>query len=255
MKITTWNVNSIRARLERVVAWTRANEPDLLCIQETKVVDDDFPRAEFEEMGYTVAVHGQKTYNGVALLARGELEDVTPGLPGDDSDQQARIIAATMNGVRVLNLYVPNGQEVGSEKFEYKLDWLDRLLDLLTKAHKPKDSLLLCGDFNIAPEDRDVYDPDRWRGKVLFSEPEKEMFQALLNWGLFDALRLLTEDGGLYSWWDYRMGAFGRDRGLRIDHVLVTRPLKERVRQVDVDRDERAGEKPSDHAPVTLVLD
>jgi exodeoxyribonuclease-3 len=201
MKITTWNVNSIRARLERVVAWTRANEPDLLCIQETKVVDDDFPRADFEELGYTVAVHGQKTYNGVALLARGELENVTPGLPGDDTDRQARVIAATYQGVRVLNLYVPNGQEVGSEKFEYKLDWLDRLLDLLTKAHTPKDSLLLCGDFNIAPEDRDVYDPDRWRGKVLFSEPEKEMCQ------------------------------------------------------VDIDREERAGEKPSDHAPVTLVLD
>ncbi len=255
MKITTWNVNSIRARLERVVNWIGANEPDLLCLQETKTVDESFPRAEFEELGYTVAVHGQKTYNGVAMLAKGGLDDVTPGLPGDETDTQARVLSATFEGIRVIDMYVPNGQEVGSDKFEYKLDWLDRLLDLLRKEYTPKDKLLICGDFNIAPEDRDVYDPDRWRGKVLFSEPEKEMFRALLDWGLFDALRLLTEDGGHWTWWDYRMGAFPRDRGLRIDHLLVTRPLKDRVQDVIVDREERAGEKPSDHAPVTLVLD
>jgi exodeoxyribonuclease-3 len=255
MRIATWNVNSVRARLPRLTAWLERQAPDLLCIQETKTPDPDFPRAEIEGLGYGVAFYGQKTYNGVALLARGALEDVVRGFPGDAPDAERRAIAATHGGVRVMNLYVPNGQTVGSDKYAYKLAWLDRLRALLDAAHTPGQPLVLCGDFNIAPEDRDVHDPSVWRDQILFSEPEKEKLRALLGWGLHDALRLHTQEGGHYTWWDYRMNAFRRNLGLRLDHFLVTDPVARRVREVAIDREERAGEKPSDHAPVILDLD
>jgi len=252
MRLATWNVNSVRARLDRVLAWLSRHEPDLLALQETKVVDDAFPRLEIEGLGYRVETYGQKTYNGVALLSRTPLEDVTRGLTGEDSD--ARVIGARVGGIRVLNLYVPNGQEVGSEKYAGKLLWLDRLRSRLEEEHSPSEPLLLCGDFNIAPEDRDVYDPRRWKGKVLCSEPERERFRALLEWGLADALRSRTEEGGVYTWWDYRLSAFRRDWGLRIDHFLITKPLVPRMTSLTVDREERGGKQPSDHAPVVLEL-
>ena len=253
MKIVSWNVNSVRARLARLLAWLEKHEPDLLCLQETKVVDDDFPRLELEGLGYHLETFGQKTYNGVAFLSRQAPADVIRGLPG--TREEARLIAGTFGDLRVVNAYVPNGSEVGSEKYTYKLEWLDRFREFLERDCAPEEPLLLCGDFNIAPEDRDVHDPERWRGKVLCSDPERGKFRALVEWGLVDALRLGTEAAGIYTWWDYRLSGFRRDWGLRIDHFLVTRPLIPRVRDVSVDREERGGEKPSDHAPLIARLD
>jgi exodeoxyribonuclease-3 len=254
VRIVTWNVNSVRARLPRVTAWLLRHRPDLVCIQETKVQDADFPRLEMEALGYAVEIHGQKAYNGVALLSRMDLRDVTRGF-GDLDDTEKRVIAATVGGIRVMNLYVPNGEAVGSAKYARKLHWLDRFGEILSERHRTDEPLLLCGDFNIAPEDRDVHDPKRWRDKVLCSEPERERFRALVGWGLTDALRHLTPEGGIYTWWDYRLNGFPRNWGLRIDHFLVTAPVLSRVRTVTVDRDERGGEKPSDHAPVVLELE
>ncbi len=254
MNIATWNVNSVRARLPRLIVWIETHRPDLLCIQETKAPDTYFPRAELESLGYTVEFFGQKTYNGVAILARDALADVVRGLPGDTEESEKRVLAATFDGVRVVNVYVPNGQEVGCDKYVYKLAWLDRLRAMLARTHTPDQPLVLCGDFNIAPDDRDVYDPDLWRGKVLFSEPERAKFRDLIGWGLSDALRLRTAEPGQYTWWDYRMNGFKRDLGLRLDHFLVTAPVAARVREIAIDREERAGEKPSDHAPVILTL-
>jgi exodeoxyribonuclease-3 len=254
MNIATWNVNSVRARLPRLIAWIETHRPDLLCIQETKAPDAYFPRAELESLGYAIEFFGQKTYNGVAILARGALTDAVRGLPGDTEESEKRVIAATFDGVRVVNVYVPNGQEVGCDKYVYKLAWLDRLRAMLARTHTPDQPLVLCGDFNIAPDDRDVYDPDLWRGKVLFSEPERAKLRDLMGWGLSDALRLRTQEPGQYTWWDYRMNGFKRDLGLRLDHFLVTAPVAARVREIVIDREERAGEKPSDHAPVVLTL-
>jgi exodeoxyribonuclease-3 len=254
LQLVTWNVNSIRTRLDRVVAWVSRHHPDVVCLQETKVVDEAFPREALESLGYHLETFGQKTYNGVALLSRSPLAAVRRGLPDDAPDAQRRLIAATIDGVTVVNVYVPNGSSPESEKFAYKLDWLDRLARFLEDEADPESPLALCGDFNIAPEDRDVHDPDEWRGQVLFHPDEHAALARLTRWGLADALRLVTPDGGLYSWWDYRAAAFRRDRGLRIDLVLVTRPLASRVAEVAIDREERAGERPSDHAPVTAVF-
>lgn len=253
MKIASWNINSVRARLDRLLSWLQRHRPDLLCLQETKVVDHDFPRLEIESLGYRVEAYGQKSYNGVAMLARQELQSVARGLSG--AGTEARLIEATVAGLRVVNVYVPNGSEVGSDKFLQKLSWLDRLVSHIAASHTPASPLLLCGDFNIAPEDRDIYNPERWRGKVLASEPEREKFRALLAWGLVDSLRRLTEEGEIYTWWDYRAGAFRRNWGLRIDHFLATKPVAERVRAMHVDREERGGDKPSDHAPLVAELD
>jgi exodeoxyribonuclease-3 len=254
VRIATWNVNSVRARLPRVVAWLERHRPDLACIQETKVQDSDFPRLELEALGYKLEIHGQKTYNGVAILSRTDLSDVSRGF-GDLDDTEKRVIAATAGGIRIMNLYVPNGEAVGSAKYARKLGWLDRFAEILSGRHRTGEPLLLCGDFNIAPEDRDVHDPKRWRDKVLCSEPERERLRALVRWGLTDALRHITPEGGIYTWWDYRLNGFQRNWGLRLDHFLVTPPVLSRVRTVTVDREERAGEKPSDHAPVVLELE
>jgi exodeoxyribonuclease-3 len=255
MRITTWNVNSVRARLDRVIAWLQANQPDLLCMQEIKTLEETFPRDAFEAIGYRLAIHGQKTYNGVAFASRVEPAEITRGMPGDTEDAEARIMAATVDGVRVVNVYVVNGKAVGDPKYDFKLRWLDRFREYLQGELGSHKTLLVCGDFNIAPEDRDVYDPDLWRGKVLFSEPEREKFRALLDIGLADALRLHNSDSGVYTWWDYRMGAFRRGLGLRLDHFLASDAAAKRIRDVAVDREERGGEKPSDHAPVTALLD
>lgn len=258
MKVVTWNVNSIRTRLERARAWVEANEPDVLCLQEIKVVDEDFPREAFEELGYHVETHGQKTYNGVALVSRAPIEDVRRGLPGDEADPQARLIAATIDGVRVVCVYVPNGKHVTSWHFAYKLDWLARLETLLGSECSADDPLVLLGDFNIAPDERDVHDPDAWAGRVHFHPVEHAALSRLTRWGLSDLYRKHHQEAGAYSWWDYRGGAFQRDRGLRIDLVLGTRPMLERSTGCEIDRDERKEQKgqskPSDHAPVVATF-
>ncbi|HEX4953599.1 MAG TPA: exodeoxyribonuclease III [Thermoanaerobaculia bacterium] len=258
LRVITWNVNSIRTRLERVLGLLERHRPDLLCLQETKVTDEEFPLEVFRERGWEVALHGQKTYNGVALISRRPVEGVRRGFPGNPLPEQARVISGELGGVRVVNLYVVNGEAVGSEKYPAKLAWLDRLADWLETEHDPGSPLLLVGDFNIAPDDRDVHDPALWRGKVLVSDPERERLGRILGWGTRDLLRLKTEEGGIYSWWDYRMGAFARGWGLRIDLALGTAPVAERVAAVTIDREERkptmAEGKPSDHAPVVVDL-
>lgn len=249
MVIATWNVNSIRARLPRLLAWLQAKQPDVLCLQETKVVDEEFPFAEVEALGYRAVTFGQKTYNGVAILSKKPLEDPRQGLPGDESGE-ARLLSAAVGGVRVFSVYVPNGQEVGTEKYAFKLSWMEKLWQYLHASFSPSDPLVLCGDFNVAPEDRDVWDPELWRGKILFSEPEKQAFFRLIHWGLVDCLRRYHQEGGLYTWWDYRQGAFHRGWGMRLDHILATEPVAARCTDVVIDREARKGEKPSDHAPV-----
>jgi len=254
VRIVTWNVNSVRSRKDRVVAWLERHGPDVVCLQETKTVDETFPADAFSALGYRSAIFGQKTYNGVAILAREEPANVRRGLPGDGPDHQKRIIAADVGGVTVVNIYVPNGSEVGSEKFAYKMEWLENLRTYLDDAFDPGAPLVLCGDFNIAPEDRDCHDPEEWRGKVLFHPDEHAALARLKNWGMVDALRLHHEEEGLYSWWDYRAAAFRRNRGMLIDHLLVTESLAARCQDVVIDKEERGGEKPSDHAPVMATF-
>jgi len=260
MKIITWNVNSVRARLPRVLALLERHRPDLLCLQETKVVDEAFPAAALAGHGWHAEVHGQKTYNGVALIGRAgiALEQVQRGFPRDPAPQQTRAISAALGGLRVVDLYVVNGQAVGGEKYDLKLRWLDALAGWLRQDHDPAQPLLLLGDFNIAPDDRDVHDPALWRGRLLCSDAERERLRTLQDWGLSDLLRLHTAEGGVHTWWDYRAGAFARGLGLRIDLALGTRPVAERCLAVEVDREERkksSGEgSPSDHAPVIVTL-
>lgn len=250
MIIATWNVNSIRMRMERLQRWLEQRKPDILCLQETKVVNEDFPVEPFQALGYQCYVHGQKSYNGVAILARMAAENLVKGLPDEGADAPCRLVAGSFGGVRIINVYAPNGGEVGSDKYAYKLDWYRRLRKLLDSALTPRDKVLLCGDFNVAPEDRDVWDPEKWRGQILFSEPEKEALKNLVDWGLTDALRMHHQESGLYTWWDYREGAFHRGWGVRIDHILVSPPLAQICSAIEIDREERKGEKPSDHAPV-----
>ncbi len=250
MRIVTWNVNSIRARLPRVLAFLSKAKPDVLCAQETKVEDSAFPREEIEAAGYAVTTFGQKTYNGVAFLSRSAPSDVARGFPSDDDSAQRRLIAATFGATRVVNVYVPNGESVGSDKFAFKLAWMKRLREWLDAHADPARPLVLCGDFNVAPEPRDVYDPKALDGQVLFHPDERALLSRIMEFGLSDALRLRTGEAGLYSWWDYRGGAFHRKMGLRIDLVLVTEPLARACLDVRIDRDERKGPQPSDHAPV-----
>ncbi len=254
MRIVSWNVNSVRARLPRVIDWIDAWRPDLLCLQETKVMDESFPREEFESRGYHLELFGQKTYNGVALISRVAPDEVIRGLPDDPADADRRLIAGRFGTLWVMDVYVPNGTELGSERFAYKLTWFQRLRAMLEQRHRPDDEIMICGDFNVAPEDRDVYDPEKWRGRLHFHPDEHAALQELMAWGLLDALRTRTAQGGLYSWWDYRSGAFHRGWGLRIDLALVTASLAARIEQVRIDRDARKGPKPSDHAPVVVDL-
>ncbi len=257
MKIVTWNVNSIRARLARTLALLERHQPDLLCLQETKVTDELFPWAEVERLGYHAQHLGQRGYNGVALLSRQPLADVTRGFAGDPTDQ-ARVISGEIEGLRVTNLYVVNGEAVSSPKYEVKLAWLAALAEWLRSEHDPTKPHLLVGDFNIAPEDRDIHDPELWRGRVLASDPERERLRSILGWGTTDLLRLRSAESGIHTWWDYQQGAFHRGWGLRIDLALGTSPVAERLTRVSIDREERkptSGEgKPSDHAPVIVEL-
>jgi exodeoxyribonuclease-3 len=250
MIFATWNINSIAVRLPHVLEWLEAARPDVLCLQETKSPDERFPSDAFAEIGYCSQLFGQRTYNGVAILARGEIKDVHRGFSGVGRESQSRLLAATVAGVRVVNVYVPNGQTVGSEKFDYKLTWLKRLRAFFDANYRRDEQVLLCGDFNIAPEDRDVYSPDAWRGKVLFSAEEHEALAHLQAWGFVDAFRLHVQEGGHYTWWDYRAMAFRRNAGLRIDHIWVSPALAKLSTRAWIDRAPRKWERPSDHAPV-----
>ncbi len=253
MRIATWNVNSVRARKERLLAFLARHRPDVVCLQELKTEEEGFPFEELRAAGWHAAVLGQKTYNGVAVLSREEPVDVATGFGDGGDESQARLVAATVGGLRVASAYVPNGKEVGSEKWPYKLEWLDRLAAwTLRQADGPP--LVLCGDFNVAPEERDVASPAAWADSVLCHPDVRARWASLLSAGLVDSFRLHHEEGGLFSWWDYRMLAFPKNDGLRIDHVLIAQALVPRCTGAHIDRDERKGKLPSDHAPVFAEL-
>ncbi len=253
MKIASWNVNSLNVRLPHLMQWMAGARPDIVALQETKLPDERFPRAEIEAAGYHVAFNGQKTYNGVAIVSKQPLADVVTD-PPNLADPQRRILAATVGDVRVIDLYVVNGKAVGDEKYEYKLDWLKRVRDFVADELARHDKLVVLGDFNIAPDDRDVHDPEAWRDKILCSPPEREALAALTELGLADSFRLLNNEAGHYSWWDYRQAGFRRNLGLRIDLILVSAALHGAVKAVGIDREPRTWERPSDHTPVTLEL-
>ena len=257
LKVATWNVNSLGVRIGHLRQWLAAEPIDIVCLQETKLTDDKFPAAELAEAGYRSLFSGQKTYNGVAILLRqasiGEVEDVVTGLP-DLEDEQRRLIAATVDGIRVVCAYFPNGQAVGSDKYSYKLKWIAALKDWLRSELQNHGLLALAGDFNIAPEAVDVHDPEAWAGQVLFSEPERAAFRGLINLGLRDSFRLFDQPGRMYTWWDYRNLAFRRKQGLRIDHILLSSALADRCSACSIDVGLRRLEQPSDHAPVIATL-
>ncbi len=249
MKLASWNVNSLRVRLSQVMDWLAVHQPDALALQETKISDADFPQTGFETAGFHPVFCGQKSYNGVAILSRQPAgECLTEPVPGDDP--QRRVIAATVEGIRLINLYVPNGSEVGSEKYAYKLDWLTKITDFIGAELERYPKLAVVGDFNIAPEDRDVYDPIAWGEQVLCSTPERTAFQRLLALGLVDTFRLFEQAEKSYTWWDYRAAGFRRNLGLRIDHILASEPLSQRCLSCRIDVAPRQHERPSDHAPV-----
>lgn len=253
MKLAAWNVNSIKARLGHLIAWLGEARPDVLCLQELKTEDAKFPLAEIEQAGYRAVYSGQKTYNGVAILSRHPIEAQVAGMPGFDDDHK-RVIAATTAGVRVVCVYCPNGQAVGSEKYAYKLRWFAALRDYLAAELARHPALVVCGDFNVAPEDRDVHDPKAWEGQIHVSEPERAAWRALVDLGLKDAFRLFEQPEKMFSWWDYRMLGFRRNAGLRIDHLLLSEALVRRCTGASIDKAPRRLEKPSDHAPVLAEL-
>lgn len=249
MLIASWNINSLRRREGRLLSWLDAANPDIVCLQETKCSDEQFPELGLRAAGYFSAFHGQKSYNGVAILTKEEPTEVRAGFCDEVDDTQARIISATVGHVRVLSIYAPNGQAVGSEAYEYKRQWYDRLTHCLSEKER-LNRLLVCGDFNVAPTDLDVHDPALWRGAIMCSEGERAAFRKLEALGLADTLRLRTQESGIYSWWDYRMLAFPKNRGLRIDAILAGRELAARCCDAGVAREMRKGSEPSDHAPV-----
>ena len=253
MKLVAWNVNSLKVRLPQLLDFLATRQPDVVCLQETKLTDDKFPTAEIEAAGYRVAFVGQKTYNGVAIVSRCALTDVQVGIP-DFEDEQKRMIAATVDGVRIVCVYCPNGQSLDSDKYPYKLAWFDALTHWLKDELARHPQLALLGDYNIAPDDRDVHDPELWKDCVLVSEPERARFRALLALGLKDSFRLFEQPGKIFSWWDYRMMGFRRNHGLRIDHILLSEPLAAACTSSTVDRDMRKLERPSDHAPVVTEI-
>lgn len=254
MRLASWNVNSIRVRETDVLEWVRRTEPDVLCLQETKVVDDEFPTEEFMRLGYAVAMAGQPSYNGVAIATRLPLSEVRIGLTGESASADRRAISASIAGVRIVNVYVPNGKSVGSPSFLEKLNWLERLRLTLDTQERAEAPLVLCGDFNVARDERDVYAPELYRGKLLFHPEEQRALNRVLEFGLLDAFRERHERGGLYSWWDYRSGAFRKGEGLRIDYAFITRALLPRLCAVSMDVEPRRAEKPSDHVPILVEL-
>ncbi|MEN3334439.1 MAG: exodeoxyribonuclease [Blastocatellia bacterium] len=254
LKLATWNVNSIAARLPLVTRWLAEAQPDALCLQEIKCTDDRFPAEEFAALGYESTVFGQRTYNGVAILSRAKCQDVQRGFPDDSAEAQARLLAGTIDGVRIVNVYIPNGQAVGTDKYAFKLDWMRRLREFFDTQYKAGQQVLLCGDFNVAPEDRDVHNPKLWENRVLFSKPERAALAEIKAWGFTDAFRLHNDEPKQFSWWDYRISAFKRNLGLRIDHIWTTKRLAERTTSAAIDKAPRAWERPSDHAPVIVDI-
>ncbi len=252
IKIASWNVNSIRARLDSVIPWIQEHQPDLLAMQETKVDNDQFPRALFEDLGYHTVFHGQKSYNGVAIISKSPVDDICTTWPGDHDDIECRLLACTFNGVRIVNVYVPNGQSVNSEKYTYKLAWLNRFRDFVTDELERYPNMVLLGDFNIAPKDEDVYDPKVWQGCVLVSEPERHGLERLFHLGFQDSFRLFEQPKDQFSWWDYRAAAFRRNMGLRIDLILVSSMFAKHCLKSEIDKTPRKADKPSDHAPVWI---
>lgn len=253
MKIATWNVNSLKVRLPHVLDWLASNQPDVLCLQETKLQDEHFPIAEIAAAGYQTLYTGQRTYNGVALLSKQPGSEYIMGIPGLE-DHQKRVVSAMYGDIRIVCIYVPNGEKVGSEKYEYKLRWLSALRDWIRAMLTIHEKLVVLGDFNIAPEERDVHDPRVWEGQVLFSLPEREALKEVLNLGLVDSFRLFEQPEKSYTWWDYRMMAFRRNMGLRIDHVLLSDELAKTCTACVIDKMPRKLERPSDHAPVMVEL-
>ena len=253
MKLAAWNVNSLNVRLPHVVEWLKTHKPDALCLQELKMEDAKFPLEAFDDIGYHAVFNGQKTYNGVAILSRTRPEDVRKDIAGFE-DHQKRVVAATIEGVRVVCVYIPNGQTVDSEKYQYKLQWLAALQNYMREAVDTYGDVALLGDYNIAPDDRDVYDPKAWEGQVLCSAPERDAFRGLVGLGLVDSFRLFDQAEKSYSWWDYRMNGFKRNLGLRIDHVLLTSGIAARCTASVIDVEPRKLERPSDHAPVFVEI-
>ncbi len=253
MKIASWNINSLRKRQARLFAWLETTNPDVVCLQETKCPDDQFPQLALQAAGYNSAYHGEKSYNGVAILAKSDLHNIQPSLCDKIVDAQARAIAITTRDVRIFSIYAPNGQFVGSPAYQYKLRWYQRLRDCV--AREGSTDLIVCGDFNVAPDDPDVYDPELWRGAIMASDEERAAFRQLCSLGLRDTLRLHHQEGSLFTWWDYQMRAFERNRGLRIDAVLASESLSRKCVASGIDREMRAGPDPSDHVPVWAEFD
>ncbi len=254
MKLVTWNLNSIRARTERLLAWIDRERPDVLCLQETKVEDASFPTAALRKAGYEIATFGQRSYNGVAILSTAPLSDVSREFGDGEDDGDARVIAATTHGIRVVCVYVPNGQDLTSDRYPYKLAWLRRLRAYLERTARPDQPLVLCGDMNVAPDDRDVWSPEKWKDSVHCSQPERAVLAEVTGFGLTDLFRARNPDAKLYSWWDYRGVAFFKDQGLRIDVIFGTQPIADRCTSCTIDRTARKGQDASDHAPVIAVL-
>lgn len=255
MLLATWNINSINARLPHIQQFLDQYEPDVLCMQETKVIDEKFPRDAFIERGYEVEIYGEKSYNGVAIASKESMSAVVRGFKVEIAAGSKRLISATIGDVQVLNVYIPNGQAVGSEKYHYKLEWLCELKKHIEENYAKDDPLVICGDFNIAPEDRDVYKPEEWNGSIMASPEERKHLNDMKEWGFIDVFRQHHDEPGLFTWWDYQAGAFRRNMGFRIDHIWATEPLAEKCSAVMIARDMRQLEKPSDHAPVLAEFD
>lgn len=255
MLIATWNVNSIAIRLEAMFKWLSETGTDVLCIQETKCVDEKFPLAEINDFGYEAVFTGQKSYNGVAILSKHPISDVQKNFADDDEEAPKRLIAGTVKGVRIVNTYIPNGTELGSDKFAFKLDWLQRLRRMFDDDCRQTDRVLLCGDFNVAPDELDVWSVKQWEGKLHFSKPERAAIHHVKQWGFVDLFRRLNGDAQEFSWWNYREGAFPKNQGLRIDHLWASGPLAAACRRCWIDRVPRAWERPSDHTPVVAEFD
>lgn len=253
-KLASWNVNSLKVRLDQVLEWLESSQVDVLAMQETKLTDENFPASVFIDKGYHVVFSGQKTYNGVAIVSRHPISDIVMDI-ADLDDPQRRILAATINGIRLINLYVPNGSELTSDKYQYKLGWLQKVIGFIQHELSMHPKVAVVGDFNIAPEDRDVHDPVEWQGCVLVSPAEREAFATLLKLGLHDSFRNFEQEEKVFSWWDYRAAGFRRNRGLRIDHLLLSYELNKLCRQSKIDKEPRKVERPSDHAPVWVELE
>jgi exodeoxyribonuclease-3 len=255
MRIVSWNINSLRKRQDRLLLWLAETQPDVVCLQETKCTDEQFPELALRAAGYQSAFHGQKSYNGVAILSRNPLRDVRASLGDEKEDPQARVIAATVGETRIYSVYAPNGQAVGSPAYDYKLKWYARLEKCVREKENSAQHLAVCGDFNVAPKDEDIYDPELWRGAIMCSAGERAAFEKLGEAGLMDTLRIHHSESGLFSWWDYRMLAFPKNRGLRIDAILASKMLAVRCTDAGIEREMRKGKEPSDHAPVWAEFD